>query len=257
MNNIDIAIAIIIILSTLVGFVKGGLSSLLSTIGWIGSIVGNHYLFHNIEPFLQGRFESKILTFLIGYIGGLFLLLFVFSIVNFILLSLLNQFRNGLIDKTIGLLFGFTRGIIVVGFVFLCFETSMRALSGKESSVKDYPEILLEAKTLPVIKRLETVLLKYIPDNFKNTISFKIEEDNVTEMTLLNIVRKLSLSVPKDIIKRINKSIEQNSQYMSQRDILISKIRALLDYHKKHNNGKVENISQEEMEKIQTIVNVR
>jgi membrane protein required for colicin V production len=257
MNNIDIAVGLILILSTLVGFVRGGLSSLLSTIGWIGAIIGNHYIFNHIEPFLQLRLQSKILSFLIGYVGGLFLLLFVFSIVNFLILSLLNQFRGGTIDKVIGFIFGLTRGIIILGFVFLAFETSMKALSGKENSINDYPDILLDAKTLPIMKKLELKLLNYIPDNFKDSLSFKMSEDNITDMTLLNLVMKLSSGMSKNEINKINKSIDNNSQYMSQRDILITKIRSLWKYHNKNGSGKVENLSQDEIEKIKLLVDVR
>lgn len=255
MNSIDIAVSSILILSTLVGFVRGGLSSLLSTIGWIGAILGNHYLFNSIEPFLEARLQSKILTFLLGYIGGLFLLLFAFSIVNFLILSLLNQFRGGTIDKTIGIVFGIIRGCLIISFVFLCFETGMKSLSGKENSINDYPEILLDAKTLPLMKRLELKLLNYIPDNFKDSLSFKMQEENITDMTLLNLVMKLSSGIPKNEINKINKLIDNNSQYMSQRDLLIAKIRSLWNYHGK--NSKVENLSQDEIDKIKLLLDVR
>lgn len=257
MNGIDIAVFSILILSTLVGFVRGGLSSLLSTVGWIGAIVGNHYLFNSIEPFLEARFHSKILTFLLGYIGGLFILLFAFSIVNFLILSLLNQFRGGMIDKTIGVIFGIIRGCLIISFVFLCFETGMKSLSGKENSINDYPEVLLDAKTLPLMKRLETKLLDHIPDNFKDSLSFKMQEDNITDMTLLNLVMKLSSGIPKNEINKINKAIEQNSQYMSQRDILIAKIRSLWNYHNKDGNAKLDNLSKDEIDKIKLLLDVR
>lgn len=252
MNSVDIAVYAILILSTLVGFVRGGLSSILSTAGWIIAIIGNHYLFNNIEPFLESRFQSKILTFLVGYIGGLFILLFLISVVNFLILSMLNQFRGGVIDKTIGIIFGGLRGALIVVVVFLCFETSMKAISGEDGSIKDYPAVLLDARTLPLMKKFEVQLMEYIPDNFKESLSFKsFTDEKVSDIAILNLVRKLSDGIPKDQLNKINESAEENSQYISQRQVMISKLKALLEYREKHN---MKDLPKEDLKKIKSIL---
>jgi membrane protein required for colicin V production len=192
MNNIDIAVVAVITLSTLVGFARGGLSSILSTIGWIVALIINHYLFNSIEAFLEARFDSKILTFIVGYIGGLFIILCLISIVNFLILSMLTQFRGSFIDKILGIIFGGIRGLLIIAMVFLCFEIGMNALSGENSSVKDYPKTLLDATTLPLMKRLEVELMEYVPEHFKDRLSsFKTtSEDKLSDILILNIIRR-------------------------------------------------------------------
>lgn len=252
MNGVDIAVFTILFLSILVGFVRGGLSSILSTSGWIIAIIGNHYLFNNIEPFLTARFDSKILTFVVGYVGGLFILLFLVSIVNFLILSMLSQFKGGMIDKVIGIIFGSLRGILIVAILFLCFETSMKSLSGENRKINDYPNVLLNASTLPLIKKVELQLLEYIPDNFKWSLSFKdIDEEKVSDITILNLMRKLSEGISKDDLNKISDSVEKNSQYMSERQIMIAKVKALLQYRKSH---KMQDLSKEDMKKIESII---
>jgi membrane protein required for colicin V production len=252
MNSVDIAVFTTLFLSVLVGFVRGGLSSILSTSGWIIAIIGNHYLFNSIESFLEVRLQSKLLTFVVGYVGGLFMLLFLVSIVNFLILSMLSNFRGGMIDKTIGVIFGGLRGILIVAVLFLCFETSMKSLSGEDGKINDYPEVLLDASTLPLMKKFEMQLLEYIPDNFKGSLSFKgIGEEKVSDITILNLLRKLSEGIPKDALNAINDSVEKNSQYMSERQILITKVKSLWEYRQNH---KMSNLSKEDMKQIKSII---
>lgn len=255
MNSIDIAVLLVLILSTLVGFVRGGLSSILSTTGWVVAIVANHHLFNSVEPFLEARFNSKLLTFLVGYIGGIVLILFLVSIVNFMILSALSQFRGGSIDRVLGLIFGGVRGILVIAVVFLCFESGMKALSGEENNTKNYPEILLDAKSLPLVKKAELTLISYVPANFRASLSLKnitLSDEQVSDITLLNLVRKLSTNIPENDLASINKSVEKNEQYMSQRQVLIEKINIMWKYYNENRIQK-SSLTKDDLKKIHTI----
>ena len=252
MNNLDITIIAIIGLSILVGFVRGGLSSILGTIGWIVALIGNHYIFNNIEPFLEAKFDSKILTFIVGYIGGLFIILFLFSIVNFLILSLFSQFRGGMIDKTIGIIFGGIRGLIIVTIVFFCFETVMKSLSGEDNSIKDYPQIVLDAETLPIIKKAEMKFIEYLPETFKESFLLtKKQKVKITDIEILNMINKLSYDLPQDTLNKINASIDNNPNYKSQRDILIAKVKALIELR---NQNKMNDLSKSDLQTIQSII---
>ncbi len=252
MNSIDIAVITICILSTLVGFVRGFIASVFSTAGWILAIVGNHYLFDYIEPFLDARFQSKILTFLVGYVGGLVILLFSFSIINFLLLAAISAFRTGLIDRFFGSCFGFMRGILVVVVVFLCFDTGIAALSGEQVKSNALPDVLIEAKTLPWMKKGEILLIDQLPDTFKIRLNISNKSDErISDMTLLNIVRKLSTYVSRDELEKINDEVEKNDKYISKRQVLIAKVKELWKFYNKKSGEK---ISVDEMEAIKSIV---
>jgi membrane protein required for colicin V production len=252
MNGIDIAVIVICILSTLVGFVRGFIASVFSTVGWIVAIVGNHYLFDYIEPFLDSRFQSKILTFLVGYVGGLVILLFSFSIINFLLLAAISTFRTGLIDRFLGSCFGFIRGGLVVVVVFLCFDTGIAALSGEQVKSSALPDILVEAKTLPWMKRGELLLIEQLPDAFKIRLNFSNKSDErIPDMTLLNIVRKLSSHVSQDELDKINDEVEKNDKYVSKRRVLVAKVKDLWKFYNKKSGEK---LSADEMEVIKSIV---
>lgn len=252
MNSIDIAVIVICILSTLVGFVRGFIASVFSTAGWIVAIVTNHYLFDYIEPFLEEKFQSKILTFLVGYVGGLIILLFSFSIINFLLLSATKIFRTGLIDRFLGSCFGFFRGVLLVVIAFLCFDTGMSALSGEQIKSSALPDVLIEAKTLPWMKKGELFLLDQLPDTFKIKLTMQNKsDDKISDITLLNIVRKLTTHISQDDLNRINDEIERNEKYVSKRQVLIAKIKELWKFHDKKAGEK---LSAEEIKAIQSII---
>lgn len=257
MNGIDIAVAAILLLSTLVGVVRGGLASVLSTIGWIIAIIGNHYLFNEIAAFLEAKFNSKLLTFLIGYGGGIIIILFCMSIINFTVLSALSHFRGGFFDRMVGLLFGLARGGLIIAVLFLCFEMSIQALSGENNRTEQYPQVLLTASTMPLMKKSELLLLDYIPSNFKQSITSKValvNDDQISEITLLNLVRKLSGNVSQQSLEQINKQVEENSQYMHKRQIIIAKIKALWKHYENNDQPK-EKLSSEEIKKIKSVIN--
>ncbi len=254
MNNVDIAVIVICFLSTLIGFIRGFIASLFSITGWIISIIGNQYLFNSIEPFLDAKFQSKILTYLIGYVGGLVLLLFSFSIFNFIVLSMINKFRTGLIDRLLGSIFGLVRGSLIVIVLFLCFETVMISLSGERTKANSLPEVLLDAKSLPLIKQGESILLDYLPDTFRIKLKFN-EIGDIPEITLLNLVRELSINVSESELNKIDNEVERNSQYVSKRQILIAKIIDLWEHHEKNNPKAKDKLSDDEIKTIKLIIN--
>jgi membrane protein required for colicin V production len=252
MNSIDIAVITICILSTLVGFVRGFIASVFSTAGWILAIVGNHYLFDYIEPFLDAKFQSKILTFLIGYVGGLVLLLFCFAIINFLLLAAISTFRTGLIDRFLGSCFGFIRGALLSVIVFLCFDIGMGALSGEKVKSSALPDVLIEAKTLPWMKRGEMILMDHLPETFKIKLTLSNKSDEkIQDITLLNIFRKLSTNVSQDELEKINNEIEKNEKYVSKRQVLIAKIKQLWKSYGKNSSEK---LSPDEIEIIKSIM---
>lgn len=248
MNNIDIAVLTVFFLSVLIGFVKGGLSSILSTTGWILAIIGNHYVFTNIEPFLERKFESKILTFSVGYIGGFFLLLFIISIINFIILTATESFRNGYIDKILGIVFGGIRGILIIVTVFMCFEIGFRSLIGDNMHSNAFPEVLLQSKFLPLMKRGQIILSNYTPNELN---AYIIPLNNHDDAMLLSLIRKLSDNLTSTELSKIN--TQNDSKYIPKKQALYRRISILWKYYENQKTHRKE-LSPEEINQIKSIL---
>lgn len=249
MNGIDIAVVAVCLISSLIGILWGLLASLFSTAGWFLAIVGNHYLFDTIEAFLDERFQSKIITFLIGYVGGLVLLLFIFSVINFVFLSTVKRFRAGFIDRSLGGVFGFVRGLLLVTVIFSCFDLGISAISGEKIRQNSLPEVLLNARSLPLMKKGELILVEYLPDDLKK----KIADDQVqipTSISVVALVNKLSSKVPKSKLEEINNLIKRKN--LSEEQILPTKIKELWRYYDDH---KGEKLSEDEKKTIKSIIN--
>jgi bacterioferritin (cytochrome b1) len=106
--------------------------------------------------------------------------------------------------------------------------------------------------TLPWMKKGEILLIDQLPDTFKIRLNISNKSDErISDMTLLNIVRKLSTYVSRDELEKINDEVEKNDKYISKRQVLIAKVKELWKFYNKKSGEK---ISVDEMEAIKSIV---
>jgi membrane protein required for colicin V production len=268
MNNLDVIILIILILSTLIGFVRGFITSFLSIVGWVAAVILNHYTFPHIEPFLATKFKTKVFIFITGYVGGLLILLLLFSILNFIITTIIGKIKGHYFDKVFGSIFGFIRGVFLPVAIFLCFEIGFTSLRGEEVKNENMPSFLLNAKSLPFLKEGEGILLDILPDTFTMKLysyMHMIKSDNVErknlgidDITILNIIRKLSTYAPLAVLDKIDTAASQDSKYMSKRQLRVEKIRKLWQNYEDvqhQNNMFVERLSQNDIDLIKQILN--
>ncbi len=268
MNWIDVAIIVILVLSVLIGITRGFIASFLSLAGWILAIVLNHNMFPYIEPFLEAKFKTKILVFIVGYACGLLLLLFVFSVLNFSIITAIGKGHH--FDKALGGIFGFVRGLLLPIVMLLCFEIGVTTLQGEQLSEKNIPLLLLNAKSFPLLKEGEETILELLPDVFTmklysyvdvmSMISNNTGYKGTDDITMLNIIRKLSVYASADVLSKVEAAANQDSKYMSKRQVRVEKIKKLWQNYMSvqdsdvNNNVSVEKLSQQDVIIIKKIL---
>lgn len=118
----DIAIVTVIGLSMLTGLFRGFVKELISLCTWIVAIwVGFHYS-DCLDPWLVSYIQDKTARTAVAFILILFACLLVGGIVNATLSFILR--RSGLsgTDRTLGMGFGFLRGIFIVALIMLAMK---------------------------------------------------------------------------------------------------------------------------------------
>ena len=119
-NEYDLVILVIMIISTLIAVIRGFIREVFSLIGWIGAALITFLFFEKTANYLSNYFENKTVVSAISVLGLFTISLIAISIVNMVLTDFSRAIRLGAIDRSLGLAFGFVRGMIIVSVIHYC-----------------------------------------------------------------------------------------------------------------------------------------
>ncbi len=165
----DVLILIIILISAVLAFFRGFSLELLSISGWIisfyGSFTYGSKLVNISNKFINNIFVSNIVSYVFVFI--VIFIFFTFLTRKFSVY--IKESYVGLIDKSLGFVFGLARGYIIVG---LCFFTFDYFYQGKKLDFVD------NSKIVPIIKITNNTLLSKlkIDSEYSRTLSEEIKK---------------------------------------------------------------------------------
>ena len=119
LNFFDIFSLIIIIFSALFSLKGGLITSLLNLIKWILLVLVLKYSFNHLRaPFANALDLSSTLTDILIFTSVLIVGYVILTILNRLILGLLNADKVGPINRLFGLVFGIIRGYILIVIIF-------------------------------------------------------------------------------------------------------------------------------------------
>ena len=164
LNVFDIFSLIIIIFSALFSLKGGLITSLLNLTKWILLVLVIKYSFNYLRvPFADALDLSPTLTDILIFTSVLIVGYVIFTILNRLILGLLNADKTGPINRLFGLVFGIIRGYILVVIIF----SVLINWSVSENIVNSYNEnsVLFE------IIESGSKILKVIPQQIEDRIN--------------------------------------------------------------------------------------
>ena len=165
----DIIILIIILASAIFAFFRGFSLELLSISGWIISFYVSYSYGNNLvnlsNKFINNIFISNILSYVV-----IFITVFVFfSFLTRKFSIYIKESYVGLIDKSMGFIFGLARGYVIIGLCFFAFDYFYQ---GKKLDFID------NSKIIPIIKITNNTLLSLldIDSEYSRSLSEEIKK---------------------------------------------------------------------------------
>ena len=126
MTAFDLAVLVIVGLSTLFAFIRGVIREVVALLAWVVGIVAALTLTPTLGDWLPASFGSPALRYLIAFVLIVIAALLIGSFIAWPLSKAVRAAGLGFVDRFLGSIFGLARGLLlVVGFVLFAGLTDL------------------------------------------------------------------------------------------------------------------------------------
>ncbi|NOT17960.1 MAG: CvpA family protein [Sulfuriferula sp.] len=162
MSSLDFAIVAVLLLSVLLGLMRGGVKEILSLAAWVLAFMAAKTFADTAAVFMPAFITTPAIRYLAGLVLVFIVVMAFMMLLTMLLAESLKAMGLGLFDRLLGLLFGAIRGVLVV--------TTLVLLAGLTA----LPKILLWQQSLliPVFIKLATIVMPWLPDSLIQHIHF-------------------------------------------------------------------------------------
>ncbi|MCD6035776.1 MAG: cvpA [Rickettsiales bacterium] len=130
LNTFDIIIIFIVLLSTLIAFFKGFIHSLLSFVVWFGAGTLSYLAMPYVEPLVANYSSNTVVIKTVTIFGSYVTLLILLGLASIPISNLASPITKGVVDRSLGLIFGLARGVAFVLVIFMSIILSYSMMTG-------------------------------------------------------------------------------------------------------------------------------
>ena len=163
MNPADIFVIVLVVLSALVGLMRGFIREVLSVVSWVGAAFVTLWSFEWSRALARDLLRTMIDNPTVHDVAGATVVfvvsLIIFSVISHFIASLVTGGMLGAIDRSLGFLFGVARGALLVGLAYIAVDWWVPAAQ--------QPPWIKEARSLPLVQQTAEFLWKLAPDTWR------------------------------------------------------------------------------------------
>jgi len=165
---LDIGLAAVMLISGLLAMVRGFVREVLAIASWGLAAFAAYVGFPRLTPFLKPYISNDMVAQLAA-VGAIFIgVLIIVSVITVRISDAILDSKVGIIDRTLGLGFGFARGLLIMVVAYLFF-VNLVPESGR-------PDFVKNAKSLPVLEQTGKWLLTILPPDGAETILARLKK---------------------------------------------------------------------------------
>lgn len=188
----DIILLAIIIVSSFFGLYRGALIIIVNFIGFIASIVAAVFLYGYVTQFVGSYIENDLANSIVSGVGSYIISLMVFTFISAKIILLISMFTGGALDRIIGLVLGFVRGMLISLLIFSVTAIFYAKTFYNASMAKDlvlnlsdekYPTWLQESKTSEFFEEMIKKSINYLPESI---LDYQIKGDSSEKIDDIN-----------------------------------------------------------------------
>ncbi len=171
MNMIDYAVAVIMLISILLGIKNGFVREILAMLIWLVAIVSARFFGVPTSSLFVAATTEPLARIALGYCAVFFSVLVLGAVVQFVVGKMIEATGLTSFDRFLGMLLGIAKG--------LAFVTVLVALASV-TRIAQAP-IWLEAKSIPMLVSLSLPLKRLLPPSLAAKLGAPIEANKVDE----------------------------------------------------------------------------
>lgn len=166
-NFTDLGIVAVILISGVFAFYRGFIRELFTMVSWVGAAAATIYGFAYAQPFGRELITVRLIADFVTGVTIFFVALIVLSLISRFLTMRIRYSGMGPLDRSVGLVFGFFRGAILVCVAWLLLVWALPR--------EDHPDWLTTARSLPLIQRGGAILISLIPKRMRGDAADRLE----------------------------------------------------------------------------------
>jgi membrane protein required for colicin V production len=163
MNWVDIAVLLVVAFSGMLGLLRGMVREIFGLIAWAGAAVAAIWYFPQAQGIARKSIDNPDLADPVAF-GVVFLVVLIaLSLIARMLGGAVRRSALGSLDRTLGLLFGLARGVALLIAAYV--------IAGIVEPVDQWPDQVLEARSLPSIYLGAAWVVQRLPDGYRPELS--------------------------------------------------------------------------------------
>jgi len=156
-NLADLLVIIVLVISGIFAFVRGFVHEVFAIGSWVAATFVTLYAFPHAQPLVEQYIPTEFFASLVTGVVIFLVSLVIFSMLTRLLSNRVQQSSLGALDRSLGLLFGFARGGIIVVLAWMALTFLM-----PEEEIFDWVK---EARSRPLVERGADLLLTLVPES--------------------------------------------------------------------------------------------
>ncbi len=164
-NLADVAVVVVILISGLFAFFRGLVHEVLAVISWFGAAMATLYGFPYVQPYTAELITVPLIADMAAGVGIFLIALILLSILTRLISHRIRNSALGPLDRSLGLLFGFLRGAVLIAVAWMIFAWLLPR--------EDHPKWITEAKVRPLVEQSSALLVSVLPERLRGEIGMK------------------------------------------------------------------------------------
>ena len=153
---VDIGVAVVLLVSALLGLIRGFTRELFSILAWVGAAAVSYFAYPYVQPWLDDLIGIELLAELGSAVGVFIIAMIILTLVFAAVADKVRGERAGALDRSLGFLYGLCRGAVVVIAAYMIFSWFV-------PREEQWPW-LLSARSIPAIQNASVTVENAIPD---------------------------------------------------------------------------------------------
>ncbi len=153
---LDGLVLVVILISALLAMLRGFVREVLSIASWVAAAAAAYLFYDDLLPLVRQYVSNEYVSLGIAIGGIFFVTLIIVSIITMKISDFVIDSKIGILDRTLGFVFGAARGLLLIVVAMLFFNFLVPPAQ--------QPAWVAQARSKPMLDNLGTQLVAALPD---------------------------------------------------------------------------------------------